>query len=60
MDGTLQSHASVIRVSMGAKSVQPLPLNVLKADPEPVMASKSQYQKPPHLFFVIEFQDAAA
>jgi len=31
-----------------------------EADPEPAMASKSQYQKPSQLFSVIEFQDAAA
>lgn len=31
-----------------------------EADPEPAMASKSQHQKQPQLFFVLEFQNAVA
>jgi hypothetical protein len=30
------------------------------ADPAPAMASRIQHQKPPQLFFALEFQDAVA
>jgi hypothetical protein len=31
-----------------------------EADPAPAMASKIQHEKPPHLFFALEFEDAVA